>query len=75
MTDKDIFFVFGKVIKDEFGNLGAGKFQPDYYRNGVIFVKSENSAWSSELFTNRVRVIQKINKELGEKIIREIKIK
>lgn len=75
LTDKDIFFVFGKVVKEEFGNFGVGKFQPNYYKNGTVFVKSENSLWASELWTNRNKIIKKMNSELGAKVIRDIKMK
>jgi len=75
LLDKDIFFVFRKVIKEEFGNMGAEKFIPDYYKDNQIFVKTKSSAWANELFSNRNKIIRKINAELGEKIIKEIKLK
>ncbi len=75
LSDKDVFFIFKKVIKEELGNLGLEKLQPDYYAHGTIFIKAANSAWSGELFSNRTKIIRQINNELGEKIIREIKLK
>jgi hypothetical protein len=75
LTDKDIFYVFNRVIKEEFGNYGAAKLLADYYKDKVIFVRSTSSNWASELFSNRGEIVDKINKELGEKIIREIKMK
>lgn len=75
LTDKDIFFIFNRIIKQEFGNVGENRLKPDFYKAGTIFVRSTNSAWASELFSNRNTIIKKINKELGEKIILEIKLK
>lgn len=75
LTDKDIFYIFDKIIKEEFGNVGSNKLRGDFYKNKTIFVKAESSAWASELFSNRNTIIKKINKELGEKIILEIKLK
>ena len=75
LTDKDIFYIFNRVIKEEFGNVGASKLRPDYFKNKTIFVKLTSSAWASELFSNRNTIIKKINKELGDDAIREIKIK
>jgi len=75
VTEKDIFFVFSRVIKDEYGNYGAEKLKPDFWKGHTIFVKSGSSAFASELWTNRSRLIKKINEELGEGTIKEIKIK
>jgi hypothetical protein len=74
-TEKDIFYVFSAIIKEEFGNIGAAKLQPDFYKNGTVFVRAASGIWGSELFINRVRIIEKMNNKLGEKIIREIKTK
>jgi len=75
LSDKDIFYIFNRVIKEEFGNVGASKLRPDYFKNKTIFVKLTSSAWASELFSNRNTIIKKINKELGEGAIKEIKLK
>ncbi|MFZ2975147.1 MAG: DUF721 domain-containing protein [Candidatus Moraniibacteriota bacterium] len=75
LTDKDFFYIFNRVIKEEFGNVGASKLRADYFKNGTIFIKLTSSAWASELFSNRNTIIKKINKELGEGAIKEIKIK
>jgi hypothetical protein len=75
LTDKDIFYIFTKIIKVEFGNIGVNKLQPDFFKNKTIFVKSYSSAWGSELFSNRNTIIKKLNRELGEGVIREIKLK
>ncbi len=75
LIDEDVFFVFRKIIKEELGNLGLGKLQPNYYTHGTIFIKATSSAWSGELFSNRTKIIRQINKELGGEIIKEIKLK
>ncbi len=75
LEDKDVFFIFKKVIKEEMGELGLKKLQPDYYTNGTIFIKTGSSAWKGELFSNRTKIINQINNELREKVIREIKLK
>jgi hypothetical protein len=75
LDDQTIFYVFKKVIKDEFGNVGAEKFIPDYYKNKTLFIKSDSSTWASELWTNKVRIVRKLNAELGEGSIDGIKVK
>jgi hypothetical protein len=75
LSEKDIFYIFQRVIKEEFGNVGAGKLTADFFKNKTIFVKAKNAAWGGELFSNRSSIIRKINKKLGEEAIREIKLK
>lgn len=73
--DKDVFYVFEKVIKAEFGLIGLTKFKADYFKDKKVFVKSQSSVWSSELMLNRPRIIRKMNEELGEGAVTEIKIR
>jgi hypothetical protein len=75
LDDKTIFFVFKKVIEEEFGLIGKQKFTPDYFTHKTLFIKADNSAWSSELWTNKLRIIKKINEELGEDVVENIKMK
>lgn len=75
LTDKDVFYIFNQVIKEEFGNFGSAKLTADFFKNKTIFVKSISSAWGSELFSNRTEIIKKINDELGEDAVREIRLK
>ncbi|KKP79603.1 MAG: hypothetical protein A2271_01940 [Candidatus Moranbacteria bacterium RIFOXYA12_FULL_35_19] len=75
LTDKDIFYVFNRIIKEEFGNIGASRLKADFFKNGTIFIKSQSSAWGSELFSNRNTIMKKINQEFGEGIVKEIKLK
>ena len=72
---KTVFHVFKKIIQEEFGNVGSHKFLPDYFSNKTLFIKSESSAWKSELWMNRNKIIRKINDTLGEAGVKEIKIK
>ena len=75
LSDKDIFYIFRRIIKEEYGNVGAHNLQPDFFKSGTIFVRSGNSTWSAELFSNRSLILRKMNNELGEKVVREIKFK
>ncbi len=74
-SDKDVFYVFEKIIKLEFGLMGIAQFKADYFKDKKIFVKSQSSIWASELMLNRAQIIKKMNEELGDGAIREIKLK
>jgi hypothetical protein len=75
LDDKTVFFVFKKVIEEEFGQLGKQKFTPDYFAKGILFIRADNSIWSAELWTNKARIINKINKEIGDVVVENIKMK
>jgi hypothetical protein len=75
LDDKTIFFVFKRVVEAEFGQIGKQKFTPDYFAKKTLFVKAQNSVWSAELWTNKARIIGKINEEIGEKALDDIKMK
>jgi len=75
LDDKTVFFVFKKVISDEFGLIGKQKFNPEYFAHKTLFIKAENSIWSAELWTNKTRIIKKINQEVGDDVVGDIKLK
>ncbi|NTU67092.1 MAG: DUF721 domain-containing protein [Candidatus Moranbacteria bacterium] len=75
LDDKTVFYVFKKVIKEDFGNIGIEKFVPDYFAKGILFIKPESSAWAAELWMNKKRIIRKINEEIGEDALSDIKAK
>lgn len=75
LNDKDIFYVFKKVIQEEFGNVGAANLKPDYFGKNILHVKSESSAWASELWLNKNLILRKLKKKLGADAVKEIKLK
>lgn len=75
LTDKDVFYIFSRIIREEYGNFGAAKFKADYFKNKVVFVKSDSPVWAAELFANRSRIVRKMNEELGEGAVKELKFK
>jgi hypothetical protein len=75
LTDKDVFYVFKKIIQEEFGNIGAAKLKPDYFGKNILHIKSASSAWASELWLNKNLILRKLKKELGEGAVQELKLK
>lgn len=73
--NKDVFYVFNRVIKKEFGDIGAGKFQPDYFGKKVLVIKCSSPTWASELWLNKEKVMRKMNEELGEGAVEKIRTK
>lgn len=75
LDDQTVFFVFRKVIKEEFGNAGIEKFRPDFFGRGVLSVKAESSVWANELWMNKGKILRMINKELGGEGVNKLKVK
>ena len=73
--NKDVFYVFTRVMKKEFGEIGAAKFQADYFGKCVLVIRCESPAWAQELWMNKEKIIKKMNEELGEGAVKKIKTK
>lgn len=72
---KDVFYVFTRIIKKEFGQIGAEKFQPDYFGKKVLVIKCASPTWASELWLNKGKIIRLMNEELGEGTVIRIRTK
>lgn len=75
VDDKAIFFVFKKIVKQEFGNFGVENFVPDYFSGKTVFIKCKSPAWASELFLHKNKLVRMMNAELGEDLMEDIKSK
>lgn len=60
------------VWKDCVGNAIANYSSPVEIRKSKLFVRVENSAWRYELSIKKDEIIEKLNKSLKKKIIKEI---
>jgi len=72
--EKDIFFAFQRVIKEEYGNQGIKNLIPSFFKNKKLLVKSLSSVWANELMLNRENFVKKINLELNREEVKEIKV-
>lgn len=72
---KDVFYVFSRVIKKEFGDIGAAKFQADYFGKKVLVIKCDSPTWASELWLNKEKIMRLMNEELGEGAVMKIRTK
>ena len=57
------------------GEKIANKTKANNINNGTLFVEVSNSTWRQELQFQKKDIIEKLNKEIKEKIVREIKFK
>ena len=46
---------------------------PEKVEAGILYIKASNPTWRQELMFKKEEILKKLNKKLGEKIIKEIK--
>lgn len=74
IDNESIFYVFKNIIKIKYGEIGALNVKPSYYKDGIIFLKTNNSNWANEIWLNKKMLIDEINKKIGENEIKEINL-
>ncbi len=74
LDDKTVFYLFGKIIKQEYGNQGFKNLKPNFFKNKRLFIKSESSVFANELLLNKNEIIRKMNNEIGSQEILDLKI-
>lgn len=74
LDDKTVFFLFRKIIKEEYGIRGVAELEPVAYLDGVLSVKPSNPLYSSELWIRREQIIDRMNVALERDVIREIRL-
>jgi len=75
LDKESVFYVFKNIIRVKFGEIGALNIEPDFYKDGVIFIKIKNSNWANEIWLNKGLIIDEMNKKIGDDEIKEIKLK
>jgi len=73
IDDKTIFYVFSRIISEEYGKQGVRAITPSFYRNKIIFVRFSQSLWAQEVWTNRVYLVRQLNDRLGKGVVVNIK--
>ncbi len=63
------------VWNEVVGNQIASAAQPEFVRDGILFVLVKNSVWSNELALYKSDIINRLNKRLGARTIKDIVFK
>ncbi|HFC76804.1 MAG TPA: DUF721 domain-containing protein [Candidatus Moranbacteria bacterium] len=76
VLDQDtVFYIFKKIIKIKYGEVGFLNIKPVYYKKGEIFLETGNSNWANEIWLNKKILIEEVNEKIGEDEIKKIKLK
>lgn len=74
IDDHTVMHLFSRSVRDEYGRQGEKNIVPQFYKNGIIFVRIQNSIWAQELWMRRSFFVKNLNEKIGTKIIKNIKI-
>ncbi len=75
IDEKTVFFLAGKVIVELYGVRGGENIQPALFREKKLFFTVSSSLWANELWLERDMIRKKINEEIGQDEVSEIKVK
>jgi hypothetical protein len=71
LKEQEIWNVWNSVA----GEHVAGHAQPDFMRNGILFVRVSTSPWMQQLSYMSQGIVEALNQRLGAPIVREIRFK
>jgi predicted nucleic acid-binding Zn ribbon protein len=74
LDDQTLFYVFRKIIAQEYGARGAAHLQARYCKDKKLFVAATSSLWAQEIHLARHSLMQLLNAELGQEAIQDIKV-
>ncbi len=74
LDDKTVFFIFRKLIREEYGSRGAAELEPVAFVDGVLSIKANNPLYSSELWVRRETMREKMNTALEQDVVCELRL-
>ena len=74
LDEKSIFYLFGTIVKDDFGKQGVENIKPISFNGGTLNVWIASSAWRDVLLENRAEIKKKMNCQVESEEIRDILI-
>lgn len=73
VDDKTLFFLSEKVVEALYGTRGRENVTPRFFRNGKLYFSCHSPLWANELWMTRETFRERINREVGREIVKEIK--
>lgn len=74
IDEKTIIFLAERVILSQYGIRGRENIIPKAFKEKKLFFLCRSSLWMNELWMNRDLIVKKMNQELGEGFIVDIKV-
>ncbi len=74
IDEKTVFFMTERVLLDEYGRKGVSMIRPSFFRDGKLFLRSKSSSWAEEARMFRPELLERLARDLGDGVVKEIKI-
>jgi hypothetical protein len=74
IDEKTVIFLAERIILSQYGVRGRENIIPKAFKEKKLFFLCRSSLWMNELFMNRDLIVKKMNQELGEGFIVDIKV-
>lgn len=74
IDEKTILFLTEKVILSQYGVRGRENIIPKAFKERKIYFLCRSSLWMNELWMNRELIVEKMNQELGDGFVVDIKV-
>lgn len=74
LDDKTVFFIFRKMIREEYGIRGVAELEPVTFVDGVLSIKANNPLYSSELWVRRETIRERVNTALEQEAVQELRL-
>ena len=74
LDEKTVFFLFSKVVDEQYGKRGRKVIFPSKYDQKILSVKVASPLWAQELLMERFTLCNLINQSIGEEILLDIRV-
>lgn len=64
-----------KVVISVFGKEGINNTKALFFKDNVLTIRVENSSWASELKMRQNKLLEEINKNLGEDLVEGVRFR
>lgn len=74
LDEKTVFFLFSKIVDEQYGKRGRRVIFPSKYDQKILLVKVASPLWAQELIMERFTLCNLINQAIGEEILLDIRV-
>ncbi len=74
LDDKTVFFIFRKMIREDYGARGSAELEPVIFADGILSIKANNPLYSSELWVHRETIRERMNTALEQNAVLELRL-
>lgn len=75
LDEKTLFFLFVKILGEEYGQRGRNMIFPEQFIDGVLRVRVASPLWANELMLQKALLCERLNHAFGSKVLEDIEIR